>query len=880
MSSIIATAPRETFEWIEIEQAQCALDYSNNPCEAVLGTTGANKCFNTRETCQDPDNYDQSNTLTLRFCRNQGRIPGDAYYFPYLQSAKVSPARINAGGANRNSTALGTRASLSITLSDHPHTDRIVDPYQSERDYIASDLGTFWTKWKARNPYYIHSVIRHKSGYFDADGNIDVGTLITRTFFVADISGPTNANTVSITAKDVLSLAADEKAKAPQASKGKLFAAIDAVVTTATLTPLGIGNAEYPASGKIRINKEVMSFTRVSDVLTITRAQNNTTSAAHDTSDSVQLCLEYSSVLPADILEDLLTNYANIDPSYLDLAQWAAEAAFYLPRLYSTIITEPTGVTRLISEMCEQMYFTTFWDERESLLKMRALRPAQDETITSLNDDLHLLEDTVQWTDSTNDLITKVFVYYAQKDPTESQDDTSNYAAIDVIADLDAESDDKYGIEKIKVIKSRWMTATDGAAAIELGEKILERYNKVPKVCAFSVDAKDRDVWLADFVTIQNRNVVDFIGNTIPVPLQIISAQESQSGTTYSYSAIEYIGNAIEARPDEFTIDISADITNANLRDIFDSAYAVTPISGDKIRFTVRSGATIGGQVEVVPFFAADVITRTLGTTTDTVLGSYNAPYMQRQVITVNQSYVAGDEYDDPSTGTPTGEYCLADLEERPVTIAVDTGLWPAGVELFLDVEAGGQILGEAGNGGYCALTEVNPITTVIKNYVRAGDGGHALEINHPITINNLGIIGGGGGGGEMSGFSSGNRIIVPGAGGAGYDNGFQMLTIDNYSGTIAGSVLINQLAGLGDKENAGFRGLFKYGLSGNNTEWSSGSGGNLAAVGATSSVFNTGLGDISPNYNQNGRAGFAVASGANDITWIQKGDIRGAEFA
>lgn len=937
MSNILTSVERQPFEWIEIDQPLCVNDYGSTPCLAILGTTGANKCFNTRASCQDPANYDQTDSvLTLRFAHNQARLPDDNYYFPYLQRATITPAKINPGGASRNTSALGMRSTLSVTLSDHPHTDRIVDPYLDERNYIATDKSTFWAKWKARNPYYMHRVIRHKSGFIDpATGLPDLSTLITRTFFITGFAGPTSDGMVSIKAKDILTLAADEKAKAPAVNTGRLNADITAAATTFTASPSGIGDLEYSNSGLIRIGKEVMGFTRASDVFTITRAQRNTDAKDHKLNDTVQECLEYTSKLPREILEDLLVNYANVPTTYLDLAQWAQEATDYLPRLYSSLITEPTGVSSLINELTEQMYFTTFWNDREGLLKMRALRPAEDESITALNDESNLLEDSIQWTDNPGELITQVWVYYAQIDPTEKLNDGSNYGAIEVIIDPDAESTDKNGIKKIKTIFARWLTGADGAAAQELGDRLLARYRNIPRQCTFKLDAKDSALWLADFLTITNRNVVDFIGEVTPVSMQVISAQESQQGTTFSYSAIEYSAPPEDSAPAELTIAISTDLVNVNLRTLFDSLYAVTPISGDKIRFTIRDGVNIGSA----SFIAGEnVDPNDIDLTDYTLNGQYmlindsgvevaenlTLPKFSRHVIASEKTYAyslgSGDVYIDPDTGVSTGYEVTADVIETPTKSALKTGTWPAGVELFLDIEASGRIMGEGGVGGTTKLVDRGEGLYSVPDFIRGGDGGHALDITHAITINNLGIIAGGGGGGEVniyhppdnyieggandSGNTLGNfsTIVIPGSGGAGFENFFQLQSfvyrdVTDFSGIsymptngityTEPAASVTESPGLGGALD--WRGALTIASFGGGyypRSFTSGDGGELAQDGGEGSglvgafIFPPGTSpDVSWGLEKQGKAGYAIKDGQELVTWVQKGDVRGSEF-
>lgn len=484
---------REPIEVVEIGQDFCNLEYGTAPCTAAIGTTGANKCFNTRATCQDPAKYDRG-TLPLKFVDKRSPIPKDDYYIPSLSGPPaVTPAKLNPGGANRNASALGERASVTLTFQDHPHNDRLVDKYRAERDYDPKEQGTFWTKWRARNPYYMQRPITLRTGYL-VDGNIV--DEITRAFVITGFSGPDNQGRVQIRGKDVLTLAEDSKAQAPFVSTGRLSADITATATTATLIPAGVGNAEYDASGFVRANREVMAFTRSGDTLTITRAQFGTEAEAHDADDTVQQCLRYESEAPQDILYDLLLNYAGIPDVYLDKAGWDAEALDFLPRLYSAIITEPEGVSKLVSEMCQQMYFTIWFDERVSLVKLRAVRLAENDEIFELNDNVHLIENSISWKDLSDELITQVWVYYGQSNPTEKLDQGDNYVAVSVTIDPLAEGPDKHNLRRIKKIFSRWIDATNAGAAEDLGRRILNRYGNAPREVSFRVDAKDNYLWL------------------------------------------------------------------------------------------------------------------------------------------------------------------------------------------------------------------------------------------------------------------------------------------------------------------------------------------------------------------------------------------------
>jgi len=385
---------REPFEWIEIDQDLCSRTYGTAPCTASVAT-GGDKCFNTRKSCQDPANYALGTPLTLRLCKSMAFIPRDAYYLPSLLGVSVSPARINPGGINRSSGALGVRSQITATFQDHAHTDRFVDPYLTDRIYIPVNQSTFWAKWRARNPYYLNRPIRYYTGFI-VNGAIDPASIIERAYFITSFSGPDANGTVSITGQDALAMLQDTKAQAPAASGGYLASNLSTSATHLYLDPAGIGDAEYPASGYVCIGNEVIQFTRTGDTMTpISRGQFGTEHVAHNAGAKVQLCLYYNGQAPADILEDLCTTYGRIDASYLDTAQWSTEQTDFMPRLYTAIITKPTGVTTLISEMTEQMYFYPYWDERVSKVKIRAVRPADGDDVYQLNENRDLVEDSV-----------------------------------------------------------------------------------------------------------------------------------------------------------------------------------------------------------------------------------------------------------------------------------------------------------------------------------------------------------------------------------------------------------------------------------------------------------------------------------------------------
>lgn len=90
----------------------------------------------------------------LYFGRQQQALPSDnIYILPMLQSVNTVGSKINIAGSDPNYQALGQRAVLDVVFEDSPHTDRIVDPYLSERSYDPFTRGTFWTKFRVREKF-------------------------------------------------------------------------------------------------------------------------------------------------------------------------------------------------------------------------------------------------------------------------------------------------------------------------------------------------------------------------------------------------------------------------------------------------------------------------------------------------------------------------------------------------------------------------------------------------------------------------------------------------------------------------------------------------------------------------------------------------------
>lgn len=221
---------------------------------SVKFATGSQRCFNSRGTCQSPTTFTNV-PVTLRFAVPTDYLPDNIDCIPNLDGISFTPAVVSLG------KDLGQRASVSAVFTDHrwPDTGTGYDPYLSTRTYDPYRQGTYWAKFRSRQPYLQGRPFRLIRGYV-GQALVDMET---RHYIIDSFTGPTPNGKYSITAKDVLKLADGDQAQAPVISGGSLSANILATDTVATLQPAGIGNAEYPSSGLIAIGgSEICSFGR------------------------------------------------------------------------------------------------------------------------------------------------------------------------------------------------------------------------------------------------------------------------------------------------------------------------------------------------------------------------------------------------------------------------------------------------------------------------------------------------------------------------------------------------------------------------------------------------------------------------------------------
>lgn len=585
-----STPGREPIQIVELVQPWCALTYGEAPCTAELGRTGSRKCFNTRKTCQDSANYDGSGSITWRFTKPMVATLADLYSesgvekqtnpLPLLLGVSTSPTRINIGGGSEGSSPLGRRASVTITMQDAPWDDSVEDKYLSEREYNPFTRGTFWSKWLARNPYHARYLVRVVEGYVGQD----IGDMQSRVYLLDRINGPDARGRVHLIAKDPLRLADDKRTQFPAVSDITLVGGVDDSQTS-DIEVLCIETeltADYGNTGPIRylrIGNEILEYTGYSTSGTnkwtlsgVTRAALGTVAEEHAADDKCQRVGRYEDAPVWELASDLLLNHTAIDPGFIDTAQWEAEGLAYLsPFELTGTVAEPMPVSKLVGELTEQCPFYIWWDEREQKIPLRAVRPPMDDGVAEVNDAQHILRDSSILEEDPTQRISRIFLYYRQKDPTKPLTDVGNYSSVRGHIDGDAESDAEHGEIRVRQIFSRWLT--NAAQAIHTTVRVLNRFRDQVQFLSVKLDAKDRHISTADVIEVTTRTVVDDTGESLPTRWQVIGVEEVVPGEVVRYDCQRFTFSgrfwiwADESAPDYDVASESEKADNAYLAD-------------------------------------------------------------------------------------------------------------------------------------------------------------------------------------------------------------------------------------------------------------------------------------------------------------------------
>lgn len=517
---------------------------------------------------------------TYRFAIDTAYLPSDIDAIPSIKKVAVSPAIVSLGAD------LGQRGTITVDLRDHRHI------FNGE-DFTS---GTFWGKFRGRYGLKLRGYSFRLLRGLEGDS---IDAMETRHYVIESTDGPSRDGEFRIVAKDILKFADSDRAQAPVLSNGFLVSDITNVATTATLSPTGIGDEEYPTSGYVAIGgKEICAFTRSADVLTLTRAQFNTEAQAHESQDRVQLCLEYDGEDVADIIADLLITYAGVPQSYIPLSSWLTETGTYLNQVYSALIAEPTAVNQLVSELIEQVGLVVWWDDVGVAVRLQVLRAIPNNAF--IFSEANVIMDSLEVTEQPEKRLSQVYFYFAKINPLVQDDEPDNYRSSILVTDADAETE--YNGAVVKKIFSRWVPIGGRTVAETAAENLLSRFRDPPRRIKFNVLRYSIDTpALAGGYLLEAWPFQDETGAAVQVPIQITSLVPDADKFIVEGEEMLFAEQAPDS-PSERTIVIDGNVSNVNLLSMHDSIYT-TAVSGDTVTCIIYENVIVSSTSPTLPAF-------------------------------------------------------------------------------------------------------------------------------------------------------------------------------------------------------------------------------------------------------------------------------------
>lgn len=469
-------------------------------------------------------------TDTYRYHTESVELPVEAGFssLPLLKSVSMTPMTIRPGDG------LGIMQQITVTIAGQPDE---------------SGTGDYWPIFRANNPYYIGQTLYRYIGYVKKP--IDLATNYRREeFSIISMNGPNNKGEVSIVAVSKLRFANRKKSVVPIQTTAQLLTEI----TQAQAMPFdvdvtaGKGDENFGTAGEVNVSGEVFAYTRVltEDKLRLTdRAVAGTPEQNHEVNADVQEVYKQEDANIADIYEDWLTGtnpggqkYMNgLTAANIDASLWADEAAKLATFTFAEFrVIEPTPLEDLLNEGGRQTLSFIWWDPEAEEVKIQAIYPVYGD-VPLIVENVDTIQDSYQSKDRENDRVTRVQVYFNQRNEALELDELANYKNKPTYINASAEAD--WGEASILQIQSRFIETLGQSA--QLGGRLSNRYSGVPRDHTFQIDASLRStLGLGVVFDYQGRWLQNPDGTPRTQRCQVISQEEIIPGHRWRVTAEEF----------------------------------------------------------------------------------------------------------------------------------------------------------------------------------------------------------------------------------------------------------------------------------------------------------------------------------------------------
>jgi hypothetical protein len=526
------TFTKEPLTVVRIRQPKCSRTFGVAPCNAA-----GSRCWNTDATCRFRAALDMTAEIVMDFVAKDEShewIDAPGAYQPALAepgligAPQYAPTELNVADGDDDKASIGLRAVVQIPFADYPHNDVGFDDYLSTRAYDPLTQGTRWGKWLKRNPFYEGNTVE----VYEGSRGDALAEMTKRVYRMTKVDR--TADQVQVTAKDILSQITDTGVRWPPLSPGELQVDITAVQTAFTV--INAFEADYPATGYVRIGDELIAYTSRaggSGTLTFsgcTRGVLNTTAATQKQASRVQRVIAYEAVRGDAIMKDIIEVGGGIPSAFVPYADWQGETTQWRAEyIFTSYVTEPTLVEDLAGELCASMLMHLWWDERLQQIRFKAQAP--EPAPVALDWQADILKGSFKEIAHPEQRASRFILYYRPRSWVGSMSDSTNFQSAREYRDVLAET--QYRTATPREMFSRWIQSD--ALAVNLAGTYVGRFRDVRRKISFSLAAPV--VWTGDQVRVTHYADTDFTGAPATNLWLITKAETIIAGAAYAYEA-------------------------------------------------------------------------------------------------------------------------------------------------------------------------------------------------------------------------------------------------------------------------------------------------------------------------------------------------------
>jgi len=400
---------------------------------------------------------------------------------------------------------------------------------------------------------------------------------------IESVARPDSNGRVVMRLVDPLALVLRDTTIYPPASPGVLAVAV--LDETDFEIRVGFGpdvfnyyQANLPEAGPwiLRIDDEIMvfagsfSYNPVSQQISFVdsidnpRGKYGTIATSHDVGSQVQACW----VPPAgaiDVVEHLLLK-SGVSESLIDVSATdvtCGNAA--INSLIDTVISSPTSVLQMISELAEQFGLLIWWDADIGKIRIKCNALPASQAIV-YNDRDHIVAGSLTLKELPDDRISEFWLHYDPRTPIRI-DSTEDFRKVAISLSQDTLYQNRQTAETF----SRWISSA--LIAADAADRVLAVSSGVQVSARFSLTPKDANIAIGDFIAIDHPSFQNASGARERLGWLVVSRHEDPPGERVIVEA-QTVGYDPSPRPAFIATTAAAEnYADATTQERTDNAY-------------------------------------------------------------------------------------------------------------------------------------------------------------------------------------------------------------------------------------------------------------------------------------------------------------------